>query len=1311
MKNILLPFAFIISIIISNSSFATLNPGDIMIVGFMGDGDGTSAPTATDPPSANCGDGFSFLCMVDIPNGEQVIFTEEEWTPAGFNSGNEGHVIWTNNTGIAIRAGTVIQVTTHGQAEVIAGYCGPLSSTVGIVAFGDDGSGMNNWSLSSSNEEIYVYQGSPGSPTNWISAFFTDEFGVNSFVPTSSPDLTGYVVNLESIDSDADIAVYSGATDCSDPAACLANITNPSNWSTDNGPGFQCCDATGVEYPVDVPIEFEGLICQPPVISCPADIEISCEASTDPAATGIPTFTEGCGIVNISFSDTETPGACANGRIISREWTATDEDGNNSSCTQTITVVDNIAPVPPAAPANLLVQCAADVPAPIDLTATDNCSADITVSPTTVITPGACINDFVMVRTWTFDDGCGNISSVSQTINVTDDVAPLAPAPPVDLALQCADDVPPPIDLTATDNCEGAITVSPTTQITPGSSENDFVIIRTWTFADICGNLSSISQTIRVNDDVAPVAPAAPADLILQCAADVPPPVNLTASDNCDGDITVGPTTQITPGVCANDFLIVRTWIFTDVGGNTSSVSQTISINDDIAPVAPAAPADLVLACAADVPPPVDLTATDNCGGNITVSPTTQIIPGACANDFVMVRTWTFSDVCGNTSSVSQTISVLDDVAPVAPAPPADLILQCTADIPPPVDLTALDNCEGNITVSPTTTIIPGSSENDFFMVRTWTFTDLCGNSSSISQSITVFDNTPPVAICQNITISLDAGGNASITAADIDGGSYDNCTADFDLNYSAFPTNFTSVDIGVNLVTLSVTDENGNTSSCTAQVIVDKRLSSITYTGEQSGQYSDQINLSAVLTDDFTFTGIPGKTLTFTLGTQYITATTDINGVASTTLVLNQAPGFYNVEVDFAGDAIYKESSSSDLFDLLPEDARATYTGAMYASTSSSKSSLAVVTLSATIQDISAVLGSTDLLGGDIRNADVTFIDVSNGNVPLNMTPLPVKLINPANELVGNVVYEWTVDIGNAEWKTFEIGISVNNYYGRLDPSENTMITISKPLDNFVTGGGYMFLEKSAGNYSGDDNSKVNFGANIKFNKKGTNLQGKVQLLVRRTESDGLHTYRIRSNKLNSMAISNGLAEITGKANIEDITDPNFPISISGNQIFELELHDNGEPGISDLIGFTLYGNGGGLLFSSYWTGIATMPQTLDGGNIVIHNKDNTPARIENLDEISSELDNVVHSIELSTYPNPFQEQATIEFILPYNSKATVDIYNLNGVRIKTLFDDDVLANQIYQVVFEREFNSDDMFIYRLNTEFESKYGKLISK
>jgi hypothetical protein len=74
------------------------------------------------------------------------------------------------------------------------------------------------------------------------------------------------------------------------------------------------------------------------------------------------------------------------------------------------------------------------------------------------------------------------------------------------------------------------------------------------------------------------------------------------------------------------------------------------------------------------------------------------------------------------------------------------------------------------------------------------------------------------VAVCQDITVYLDAAGSASIVAGDIDNGSNDACgIASTVLDI----TSFGCADAGANAVSLTVTDVNGNISSCSATVTV----------------------------------------------------------------------------------------------------------------------------------------------------------------------------------------------------------------------------------------------------------------------------------------------------------------------------------------------------------------------------------------------------------------------------------------------------------------------------------------------------------
>src|SRR5690606_25951443 len=58
----------------------------------------------------------------------------------------------------------------------------------------------------------------------------------------------------------------------------------------------------------------------------------------------------------------------------------------------------------------------------------------------------------------------------------------------------------------------------------------------------------------------------------------------------------------------------------------------------------------------------------------------------------------------------------------------------------------------------------------------TLTVTDVNGNPDSATAIVTVEDVTAPVVVTRNITIQLDATGNASVTAADIENGSADSC-------------------------------------------------------------------------------------------------------------------------------------------------------------------------------------------------------------------------------------------------------------------------------------------------------------------------------------------------------------------------------------------------------------------------------------------------------------------------------------------------------------------------------------------------------
>ena len=104
----------------------------------------------------------------------------------------------------------------------------------------------------------------------------------------------------------------------------------------------------------------------------------------------------------------------------------------------------------------------------------------------------------------------------------------------------------------------------------------------------------------------------------------------------------------------------------------------------------------------------------------------------------------------------------------------------------------------------------------------TFTVVDVNGNVSTCTSTITVQDNINPTAICQNLTVQLDANGAAVITAAQVDNGSFDNCAID---TIYLDDYDFNCADVGSNTVTLTVVDVNGNVSTCTSTITVNAAL------------------------------------------------------------------------------------------------------------------------------------------------------------------------------------------------------------------------------------------------------------------------------------------------------------------------------------------------------------------------------------------------------------------------------------------------------------------------------------------------------
>ena len=331
----------------------------------------------------------------------------------------------------------------------------------------------------------------------------------------------------------------------------------------------------------------------------------------------------------------------------------------------------------------------------------------------------------------------------------------------------------------------------------------------TVTVTDNNGNSSECISEISVIDAILPV---------------ITPPVDITAcsienleledpevQDNC----SIVSITNDLPSTFEGD--IVVTWTVTDSSGNISTATQNIFMGD-LNPPTITAPED------------IEISVTDGCvASNANLgSPeySDDCAVAAVYNDapdnLQLGQTtviWTVEDEMGNITTAEQLVTVIDDIAPEITPSSGDLNINCLAS---EVNI-GTPNVSDNCGVASLTNDAPASDQFPVgITVVTWTAIDTYGNSSTYEQTINILDQISPEVICLDINLTLESG-IAIITIEDVDGGSTDQCGIE-SIELSQYE--FTEEHIGENIVTMTVYDYAGNTSSCELLVTVEAGLS-----------------------------------------------------------------------------------------------------------------------------------------------------------------------------------------------------------------------------------------------------------------------------------------------------------------------------------------------------------------------------------------------------------------------------------------------------------------------------------------------------
>ncbi|MFZ4544783.1 MAG: gliding motility-associated C-terminal domain-containing protein [Saprospiraceae bacterium] len=317
----------------------------------------------------------------------------------------------------------------------------------------------------------------------------------------------------------------------------------------------------------------------------------------------------------------------------------------------------------------------------------------------------------------------------------------------------------------------------------PGSCPNSKILQREWTAKDNCGKMTTRIQQILIKDTKAPQISFIRQELIgkknndtitLDCRyAYGLGTEDVHATDNCDTKpIVVFKDNAVKVGNCQKDGFVLFmycSWIATDACGNKSVLSIYIKFVDTTPPDIWNEPADITVACEGKIDTSKVPDYKDFCDGQPVLKESRNIIPGNCAGNYQIVRTWTATDACGNSRSVSQTVFVIDNIVPTIKSKPQDLTIAYNQPYPPAADIEASDNCGQQVFIKLTES--KSVSGCDTVLTRTWGVRDWCGNLAAATQKITKISQGPKLAtlvadsakVClRNATALLSARANST---------------------------------------------------------------------------------------------------------------------------------------------------------------------------------------------------------------------------------------------------------------------------------------------------------------------------------------------------------------------------------------------------------------------------------------------------------------------------------------------------------------------------------------------------------------------
>jgi hypothetical protein len=748
---------------------------------------------------SHIGQNIITLTVTDVSNNTascQSTVTVQDTTPPNMNC--QAATVYLNNTGFATLSSFQVNAGSFDNCNIDTLYLSKQTFGIGDL-------GLNNISLSgidasgnldSCQSSITVLDTIPPSMLCQDINLFLDSNGQGQItanqIDGGSSDKLGMIT----------LSLNKSQFTCSDIGVNVVTLTgtNTNNLSAS-------CQATVTVVDAFTPTAN----CQNLSITLDASGNASLSVSQVDAGSN-----DNCGIASSSISQNQF--SCADTGQQSVTLTVTDESGNTASCNATVSITDNQAPVAICQPTTLYLDQSGNamlLNQDLDNGSNDNCGIQsLSLSQDSF----SCSEIGQTLVTLFVKDVSSNPASCQAIVDVRDSLPPLMSCKPTTLILNASGTANlsiSQVDGGTTDNCGLDSLAISQDSFGIGDIGQNTVVLRGF---DIYGNADSCTTIVNVQDSTAPTMVCRSLTLPL----DINGMTSLAVSDVDGGSSDIAGFTSLVVSQssfsCSDLGPILVSLTGTNTRGISASCQAQVLVVDTIAPIVTCQNQTLSLdgsGMASLALSDINTGSSDNCGIN-TLSLSKDTFN--CADVGQISISLTGKDASDNSSNCQAQISIQDTIRPSITCRNQILALNTnglaslTAQ---DVDGGSSDNCSiQSLSINKNSFTCNDIGSNTVSL----SITDPSGNSSSCLATVVVEDNQAPVMSCQNLTLTLDATGTATLVASQVDAGSTDNCGIN-SLNISR--NAFTCGDIGTTTVILAATDVQGRNNSCQASITI----------------------------------------------------------------------------------------------------------------------------------------------------------------------------------------------------------------------------------------------------------------------------------------------------------------------------------------------------------------------------------------------------------------------------------------------------------------------------------------------------------